>query len=343
MFAALRPLPGPASPPPHDVLPRRATTPVVTQDPATVWPRIQDELRRAVPASSYEIWLAPLRPLALDGDDVVLRVPTALHGWVAERFGRVLQTSVAAVLGPSAGVRLEPGDDPGRRSPTTAAAGWDAPRRTRRQPGRPARPRRAVGALGARRGRGARRRGDASAHAEHARRRAQPEVHLRPVRDRAGQPLRPRRRAGRRRAPGPGLQPALRLRPARRRQDPPPALDRQLRPVPRRRADRPLRHGRDVHERVRRRAAAGRHRRASRRSTARSACSSSTTSSSSRRRRGPRRSSSTPSTRSRRPAASSSLTSDRVPRDLDGVHDRLRERFEAGLVTDIEPPDRRPG
>ena len=93
-----------------------------------------------------------------------------------------------------------------------------------------------------------------------ARRRAQPEVHLRPVRDRPGQPLRPRRRAGRRRAAGAGLQPALRLRAAGCRQDPPAPLDRELRPVARRRADRPLRHGRDVHERVRRRAAPGRHR-----------------------------------------------------------------------------------
>jgi chromosomal replication initiator protein len=33
------------------------------------------------------------------------------------------------------------------------------------------------------------------------------------------------------------------------------------------------------------------------------------------------------------------LTSDRLPRDLDALEDRLRERFEAGLVTDIRPPD----
>ena len=33
------------------------------------------------------------------------------------------------------------------------------------------------------------------------------------------------------------------------------------------------------------------------------------------------------------------LTSDRLPRDLDALEDRLRERFEAGLVTDIQPPD----
>ena len=33
------------------------------------------------------------------------------------------------------------------------------------------------------------------------------------------------------------------------------------------------------------------------------------------------------------------LTSDRLPRDLSALEDRLRERFEAGLVADIEPPD----
>jgi chromosomal replication initiator protein len=34
------------------------------------------------------------------------------------------------------------------------------------------------------------------------------------------------------------------------------------------------------------------------------------------------------------------LTSDRLPRDLDALEDRLRERFECGLVADIGAPDR---
>ena len=33
------------------------------------------------------------------------------------------------------------------------------------------------------------------------------------------------------------------------------------------------------------------------------------------------------------------VTSDRLPRDMDALQDRLRERFEAGLVTDVRPPD----
>ena len=33
------------------------------------------------------------------------------------------------------------------------------------------------------------------------------------------------------------------------------------------------------------------------------------------------------------------LTSDRLPRDMDALEERLRERFEAGLVCDVRPPD----
>ena len=33
------------------------------------------------------------------------------------------------------------------------------------------------------------------------------------------------------------------------------------------------------------------------------------------------------------------LTSDRLPRDMDALEERLRERFESGLVADIQPPD----
>jgi chromosomal replication initiator protein len=34
------------------------------------------------------------------------------------------------------------------------------------------------------------------------------------------------------------------------------------------------------------------------------------------------------------------LTSDRLPRDMDALEDRLRERFEAGLVCDVRPADK---
>ena len=83
-----------------------------------------------------------------------------------------------------------------------------------------------------------------------------PHAHLRPLRDRARQPPRPRGGARRRRASRRGLQPALPPRPAGARQDPPAGRDRR---VPARdnhpELDRPLHHRRALHQRVRRRPA----------------------------------------------------------------------------------------
>ena len=78
-------------------------------------------------------------------------------------------------------------------------------------------------------------------------------LHVRPVRHRCVEPLRPRRRALGRREPRPVLQPAVHLRPRRSGQDPPPPRDRPPRPhgVPQQAGA--VRVHRDVHERVRRR------------------------------------------------------------------------------------------
>jgi chromosomal replication initiator protein len=71
----------------------------------------------------YEIWLAPLRLVEVDGDQVVLEAPHELRTWVAERFARVLHASAVAVLGPDAVVRVRPGTEgPAHRGAKTAAA-----------------------------------------------------------------------------------------------------------------------------------------------------------------------------------------------------------------------------
>jgi chromosomal replication initiator protein len=72
----------------------------VTDDPDHIWSAVQDELRQTVPADIYDIWLAPLRAVAVEGDVLVIEAPHEVRAWVAERFARVLQVSAAAVLGP---------------------------------------------------------------------------------------------------------------------------------------------------------------------------------------------------------------------------------------------------
>jgi chromosomal replication initiator protein len=81
----------------------------VTDHPDDIWSAVQDELRQTVPADIYDIWLAPLRAVAIEGDVLVLEAPRELRAWVAERFARVLQVSAAAVLGPEVTVDVRAG------------------------------------------------------------------------------------------------------------------------------------------------------------------------------------------------------------------------------------------
>jgi chromosomal replication initiator protein len=74
----------------------------------TGWRAIRAELRRAVGDSTYEIWLSPLKPRSWDGRILVLEGPAGTHGWVAKRFGRILERSARAVLHPLAQVELQP-------------------------------------------------------------------------------------------------------------------------------------------------------------------------------------------------------------------------------------------
>src|SRR4051794_5850968 len=57
----------------------------------------------------FEIWLAPLRLAEIDGDQIVVEAPPELHAWIAERFSRVLQAGAAAVLGPGTVVQIRAG------------------------------------------------------------------------------------------------------------------------------------------------------------------------------------------------------------------------------------------
>jgi chromosomal replication initiator protein len=90
----------------------------VTEDPEHIWGAVQDELRQTVPADIYDIWLAPLRAVAVEGDVLIVEAPHEVRAWVAERFARVLQVGAAAVLGPqvTVDVRGAASHDRGRHS-----------------------------------------------------------------------------------------------------------------------------------------------------------------------------------------------------------------------------------
>jgi chromosomal replication initiator protein len=76
-----------------------------------IWSRVQAQLARTVDEPTFRLWLEPLRPLALDEDRLLLEAPAHACRWIRDRFGRVIQTSVALALGPSVVAELLAAED----------------------------------------------------------------------------------------------------------------------------------------------------------------------------------------------------------------------------------------
>jgi chromosomal replication initiator protein len=64
-----------------------------------IWPRLQEELLRTVGASVHRSWLEPLAPLALDAETLKLATPPHAHRWIGDRFGRVIEDAAQRTLG----------------------------------------------------------------------------------------------------------------------------------------------------------------------------------------------------------------------------------------------------
>jgi chromosomal replication initiator protein len=92
------------------------------------WSQIQAELRRAVTDSTYHLWLAPLQAHALDGDTLLIAAPEAIRTWVADRFSRVLQSATAAVLGAGTTIAVVPLDGAPPSADARLTGGGTGPR-----------------------------------------------------------------------------------------------------------------------------------------------------------------------------------------------------------------------
>ena len=93
----------------------------MNQELQHIWSRVQTQLALVVDEPTYRIWLEPLSAIDLVGERLVLQAPLHACGWISERFGRVIQASVELVLGAGATVELTAGDgaNPDSRSKTT--------------------------------------------------------------------------------------------------------------------------------------------------------------------------------------------------------------------------------
>ena len=103
--------------------PKESITPAVPPQLARDWAPIRARMRDAVTDSTFEIWLAALRPRAIIGDTLVIEAPDEIRSWVADRYAVLLQRCAAAVLGPQTSVAIvAPGTDVGDVAPAAGPA-----------------------------------------------------------------------------------------------------------------------------------------------------------------------------------------------------------------------------
>ncbi len=90
-------------------------------DAVPAWQAIRTELRQKVGDSTYDIWLAQLELQAFDGEALILTAPPGTRQWIAARYGRLLERCAQRALGE--GTRVVFSEDASRpRRPGYASA-----------------------------------------------------------------------------------------------------------------------------------------------------------------------------------------------------------------------------
>jgi chromosomal replication initiator protein len=78
----------------------------VSEELEHIWARVRAELALAVDESTYRIWLEPLRARELRENRLLVEAPGSARVWVHDRFGRLLDACASDVLGDGASVEL---------------------------------------------------------------------------------------------------------------------------------------------------------------------------------------------------------------------------------------------
>ena len=113
----------------------------MSQDLEEIWSRVQAQLALVVDEPTYKIWLEPLRALELREHSVLVAVPNHARRWIQERYGRAIQASVELVLGSGWWLELTGASEQLPRGDSAAQApGGPAPAQAALRPGPPGNP-----------------------------------------------------------------------------------------------------------------------------------------------------------------------------------------------------------
>jgi len=80
---------------------------------AELWARIQESVRPAVPEQGYRTWLAGTRAVGLSGDELLLEAPSRFHvEWLEDKYGPLLASTAQRILGRPLTVSVSCGPEP---------------------------------------------------------------------------------------------------------------------------------------------------------------------------------------------------------------------------------------
>jgi chromosomal replication initiator protein len=82
--------------------------------------RVHAALASRVDESTYRIWLKPLEIRPLGDRDLVIEAPVDACAWISERYGRLIQAAVSGVLGADTTVQFLPRGEAGHGTPASA-------------------------------------------------------------------------------------------------------------------------------------------------------------------------------------------------------------------------------
>jgi chromosomal replication initiator protein len=64
------------------------------RDPAAIWRDVTKQLRSALPASTFELWLRPLQPVGASESTLYLMAPRATRSWVERRYKSAIEAAL---------------------------------------------------------------------------------------------------------------------------------------------------------------------------------------------------------------------------------------------------------
>jgi chromosomal replication initiator protein len=92
-----------------------------SDDLTSIWSRVTGRLRNELPASTFSLWIAPLRAVSIEGSTLRVAAPQATRAWVERRYAQAVEVALRKEDGDLSDIAIVPVGGEGSAS---ASAGW---------------------------------------------------------------------------------------------------------------------------------------------------------------------------------------------------------------------------